>query len=118
MSKVLTNLTLPSVVQVIEEVLEIYPDHPYQQVFAIPEMRQKLTAFVLTRIHNIYAAIDEPTEQHSYADSVPIPNEERLHIESIVHQGIHTVLSENPMKMQTQIPDQISAGLSASHWFG
>jgi hypothetical protein len=118
MSKVLTNLTKPTVVGVIEDVLEAYPSHPYQQAFAIPDMHQKLIAFVLSRIQNVYGVIEEPGVEDALGDAVPFHTEERMHVEAVVHQGIHTVFEENPFEVQTQIPTQEEAGLGASHWFG
>lgn len=56
MSKSIVNLTIPWVVAEIEQVLETYPHHPYQQAFANPDLRQELIAYVLTRIHNVYVA--------------------------------------------------------------
>lgn len=38
----LINLTSTIVMQEIEDVLNQYPEHPYQAVFSVPELRQKL----------------------------------------------------------------------------
>ena len=38
----LINLTSTVVMQEIEDVLNQYPEHPYQAVFSMPELRQKL----------------------------------------------------------------------------
>lgn len=38
----LINLTSTVVMQEIEDVLNQYPEHPYQAVFSVPELRQKL----------------------------------------------------------------------------
>lgn len=118
MSKILTNLTLPSVIEVIEEVLEAYPDHPYQQAFAIPDLHQKLVAFVLSRIQNVYQVSDESDVEVDHSNATPFRGEERVSVESVVHQGIHTVFSENPIEVQHQVPEAEEPGLMASHWFG
>jgi hypothetical protein len=52
MSSELTNLTLPAVIQEIEDVLYEYPEHPYQSAFSIPELRQKLIAHILNHVPN------------------------------------------------------------------
>lgn len=38
----LIKLTLSVVMQEIEDVLDQYPEHPYQSAFSIPELKQKL----------------------------------------------------------------------------
>ena len=38
----LIKLTLPVVLQEIEDVLDGYPEHPYQSAFSMPELKQKL----------------------------------------------------------------------------
>ncbi|MBW4639606.1 MAG: hypothetical protein KME05_15515 [Gloeocapsa sp. UFS-A4-WI-NPMV-4B04] len=43
----LINLTLPVVVAQIENILEDYPESPYQLAFSLPELRHKLIAHVL-----------------------------------------------------------------------
>ena len=54
MSATIVNLTVPIVTEEIENVLCRYPHHPYQQAFAIPDLRQKLLVYVLSRVPNQY----------------------------------------------------------------
>ena len=57
MSKTIANLTLPLVSLEIENVLDTYHYHPYRQAFAIPELREKLTAYVLNCVPACYAML-------------------------------------------------------------
>ena len=52
MSYELINLTLPVVLAEIENVLDDYPENPYQIAFSLPELRQRLVAHVLTHTPN------------------------------------------------------------------
>lgn len=53
------NLTQQSIVGEIESVLNTYPSHPYQQAFAIPDLRQELITFVLNRIPSFYSIMSD-----------------------------------------------------------
>ncbi len=59
MSPELINLTLPVVIAEIENVLEDYPEYPYQVAFSMPELRQRLLAHVLTHTPNRYTVAGE-----------------------------------------------------------
>lgn len=95
MSHGLINLTLPIVMQEIEDVLEEYPAHPYHSAFSMPELRQRLIAHVLSHIPNRYV-VEEDQESSSnpkarHASSI----HERLHREMVVRAGILHILREN-----------------------
>jgi hypothetical protein len=92
MSSELTNLTLPAVIQEIEDVLYEYPEHPYQSAFSIPELRQKLIAHILNNVPNRYAA---EGVQASSSPRQPSPLQERLRLEMVVRGSILHILREN-----------------------
>jgi hypothetical protein len=100
----LINLTLPVVIQEIEDVLNEYPAYPYQTAFAIPELRQKLLAYCLSRIPNHYV-VEGVQELLSRSNSCyPAPLQERLEIESIVRSGIFHIMRENAHWLTCQLP--------------
>jgi hypothetical protein len=95
MSHKLINLTLPIVIEEIENVLDEYPEHPYQLAFSIDELRQKLIAHILSHVPNRYV-VQEVEELSSnpkscYSFSV----QERIRIETVVHGSILHILREN-----------------------
>lgn len=97
MSKTVANLTLALVtdeIEQIETVLKTYPEHPYQQAFAVPDWRQPLIAYVLSRIPNTYKVI-EGTEPVVDQRSVYFCLERRLQIEALLYQGIWQILQQN-----------------------
>lgn len=90
----LINLTLPKVIQAIDEVLEDYPEHPYQSAFAIHPIRQKLIAHILSLVPNAYSVEGElvPLRNPNRVHSSPIA--ERLHLEMIVRGSILHIFRE------------------------
>lgn len=116
MAKSIVNLTEPIVVQEIEEVLSKYPDRPYQRAFAIPDLRQKLIVYVMTRSRVAYAVVESETNVDSrvYCPSI----EERLQIEALIHQGVQQIFQEDAEWAIRHLPQKVSSPLAPSNWFG
>jgi hypothetical protein len=95
MSYELINLTLPLVITEIENVLEDYPQFPYQIAFSLPEMRQRLLAHVLTHIPNRYVVQGEKLTLKEPKFLHPSPIYERVQMENLIHGGILHLLREN-----------------------
>lgn len=119
MSKTLVNLTIPIVVQELEDILETYPHHPYQEAFANPDFRQILIAYILNRIPNHYITVDD-TEAQTLTNSDELRGflEHTLHIKTIIHQGIEKILCEQAHEVNRYIPEIFDPTRVASHWFG
>jgi hypothetical protein len=118
MSKSIINLTIPLIVAEIEQVLGTYPHHPYQQVFANPDIRQDLIAYVLTQVHSVYVVVDEGEKGSSDIETISNSAETQASLESFIHQGIYYILHQNPSLANFQIPGEDEGNLAASHWFG
>ena len=117
MSKAVVNLILPVVTRAIEEVLETYPHHPYQQAFANPDIRQALIAYVLNRVSGYYVLVDKEKQQQLYSDLLKRCLEQTSHLEKTIHQGIVAVLREYAQVIG-QIPEEVDPTDSPSNWFG
>jgi hypothetical protein len=100
----LVNLTLPTVVRSIEEVLEDYPEHPYQSAFSVYPLRQKLIAHILSSIPNRYAIEGELPPVGTLKSPHRSPLSERLHLETIVRGSILHLLRENADWLSQHIP--------------
>ena len=100
----LINLTLPTVIQEIEDVLEEYPENPYHLAFAIHELRQKLIAYVLSHVPNRYAVegVEEPTNHLNIRHVSHLA--ERLKMEMIVRAGILNILREHADWLSHRLP--------------
>ncbi len=119
--KTLINQTQAIVQMEISQVLEEYPHHPYQQVFANPDRRQDLTAYVLNHVANIYTSIDLEAAHRFSDDRYPssptaFPTVVGLTVEAIVHRGINVLLNQDVV--HHEIPDVMDSGRMASSWFG
>ncbi|MEH2073213.1 MAG: hypothetical protein V7K57_02120 [Nostoc sp.] len=124
--KTVVNLTEQSVVGEIESVLDTYPYHPYQKAFAIPDLRQELIAFVLTRIPSFYSAMSDghislaEAEQKSlaYYKLPRKPLEQQLHLQNLIHQGICLIVQEKSDWINHNVCETVQPACEASHWFG
>jgi|ERR687885_972184 hypothetical protein len=92
MNKQIINLTLPVVIEEIENILATYPTYPYQQAFSAAGLRQDLVAYVLSRVPNQYAVVEE-TQSSSNPTLLPCYSTQRLlDIEHWIHLGIRDFL--------------------------
>ncbi len=127
MSKTIMNLTLPAVNQEIETVLETYPDHPYQQAFARPELRERLVAYVLSQVDCKFTVVEEGQEPQINSElQFPSP-EQQAQVADVIHQGIQRLFNEvNEVNedeggdwLNDRVPElEAQAGEAPSHWFG
>ncbi|WP_066376224.1 MULTISPECIES: hypothetical protein [unclassified Anabaena] len=124
--RTVVNLTQQSVLGEIENVLDTYPYHPYQQAFALPDLRQELITFVLSRIPSFYSPVleEQPTLQNCEQESQLIhklprsPLEQQLHLQRLIHQGIYSIFQEKSEWISHHLCQSVVAACEPSHWFG
>lgn len=95
MSHELVDLTLSTVIQEIENVLDEYPKNPYQRAFALPELHQKLIDHVLNNVPN-YNTVDgahKPSNNPQARHFAFL--QKRLRTEMIIRGSILHILREN-----------------------
>lgn len=104
----LINLTLPKVIQSIDEVLEGYPENPYHLAFSTHPakqklVRQKLIAHVLSLVPNAYTVEGELSSLQDLrrGRSHISPLAERLHLEMVVRGSILHILKEGVLGTDT-----------------
>lgn len=95
MSLRIVNLTLLLVTEELENILGNYPEYRYRQAFASSNLRQKLLAYVLSRIPNIYTVIEESQSPSINTIILDCCSEQIRHIESLIHTGIRDVIHRN-----------------------
>jgi hypothetical protein len=118
MSQTIVNLALPVVTEKIDQLLLSYPFYPYQQTFASPALRERLAAYVLSRIPGLYVAMD-----HLSACSIESPDhcystEQHHQIEQLIRQGIEHLTDPYQTWNQPSAADESESALSPSSWFG
>jgi hypothetical protein len=116
MTKTIVNLTLPGVARAIEDILETYSNHPYQEAFSIPDFRQELIAHVLSKMSSCYIVVEEGTSTSIKLNSLPGSLKEDSCIEGLIHQGIEKIIHKQ--EVSDQISEEIDPGFAPSHWFG
>ncbi|MBN4001333.1 hypothetical protein [Nostoc sp. LPT] len=123
--KTVVNLTQQSIVEEIESVLNTYPSDPYQQAFAIPDLRQELITFVLNRIPSFYSVMSDEqippeAEQGSlaYYKLPRKPLEQQLHLQNLIHQGICLIVQEKSDWINHHVCETVEPACEPSHWFG
>jgi hypothetical protein len=89
------NLTLLLVIKEIEDILEDYPEDPYQVAFSIPELRQKLILHVLNQLPSYYAILEEDQELPSNPKSLYSSLEEKVCMEILIRESIVELFREN-----------------------
>lgn len=116
MPQKIINLTLQVVIQEIENVFDDYFHHPARQAFAIPELRQKLIAYVLNRIRSRYIVIEDEQDV-AISHKFPCSQEQRLHIEAVIKSGIQHILQENSDWVSHHTPETVESGYFPCQWF-
>ncbi|BDI18519.1 hypothetical protein ANSO36C_43210 [Nostoc cf. commune SO-36] len=124
--KTVVNLTQQSLVEEIESVLGTYPFNPYQQAFAIPDLRQELIAFVLNRIPSFSSVISDRQIPLAEAEQGNLayyklprkPLEQQLHLQNLIHQGICLIVQEKSDWIGNHLCETVQPACEPSHWFG
>jgi hypothetical protein len=120
MLKTTVDLTIAVVEAEADHLLHSYPYYPYQRAFSAPSLRQKLIAYVLSRLPNLYGVIE--AQAVSTEDPLHCPSEQQQQIEVLVHRGIHCLLIEGVphVAIEAYIDDdldEMNVGATSSHWF-
>lgn len=88
------NLTGSLVVEEIDFFLAAYPEeHPYRTVLSHPEQRRALVSWVLSRVPNRYAPLQDSQGRTVYPDFQCASLEKRLKVEEIIKAGIEEILA-------------------------
>ncbi|HEY9638529.1 MAG TPA: hypothetical protein V6D14_34415 [Coleofasciculaceae cyanobacterium] len=95
MSYEIINLTQPLVIQEIENVLEDYPEYPYQVAFSIDEFRQKLIAHVLSHVSSCSTVIENGYKSSKTPNALFPSLSQRLHLNALIRGSILHLLREN-----------------------
>lgn len=120
MTKTIVNLATSIVVQEAEAILETYPYRPYQQAFAEPELKRRLTTYVLSRVPGVYVVVNQSETTSSAVRTSLVGLDQQNQIESLIHQGIQKILSEtviNPTAESVEQASEEAVGMP-SNWFG
>ncbi|WOD37430.1 late competence development ComFB family protein [Nodosilinea sp. E11] len=118
MTQTIVNLTLPIVTDKIDDILAAYPLYEYRQVFAVPELRQKLTTYVLARLPVVYVTMDSGTACGLESTGHCYSSEQHAQINQLIHQGIEALLGRPEIWQRRHSPERVEVEAIPSSWFG
>ncbi|MGF1566966.1 MAG: late competence development ComFB family protein [Nodosilinea sp.] len=114
MSQTVVNLTLPIVVAKIDHILDKNTPYRGQRAFASRDLRQKLAAYVLSRLPVVYIAMESQAACTMDSPSGCFSQEQHEHINQLIHEGIAALLEQPP----AQPLGFVEVGPLPSSWFG
>jgi hypothetical protein len=124
MTQTIVNLTLPLVVAKINDVLNDAPDWDEWQMLAMPELHQRLVAYVVRRLPVVYVTLESEMLELMHTPSSCYSHEQHLQMEELIQQGLQ-VLLEHQRQLEHQhqrvTPANlglVEAGAGPSTWFG
>jgi len=92
LSKAVVDLGLQLVNEEIDNALAVYGDEPYNELFAQPDVRQRLVDYVMAAIPETYTQVNT-TANGSVPTKIPYHSLElRLRVEIYAHWGIEYIL--------------------------
>ncbi|MCL6435992.1 MAG: hypothetical protein K6T90_17625 [Leptolyngbyaceae cyanobacterium HOT.MB2.61] len=118
MTKTIVNLWTSLIAGEVEEVLGTYADHPFQQAFSIPDLRQELIAYVLSHTPGSYVVLEDVEEVPLNACRLQLSTEEKQLLKAWIHEGIRCIFDRHSETITKYIPEMDDPGLAPSHWFG
>ncbi len=92
MAEIVVNLTLLLLKDEIENVLDSQDGKCYQSAFDLPDLRQELITYVLSRVPNLFQVIEEGEKPSSKYNPLSESTVKQLGIKVVIHQGIHDLL--------------------------
>jgi hypothetical protein len=124
--KTVVKLTQQSVICEIESVLDTYPYQPYQQAFAIPDLRQELISFVINRLPSVNSQFDDQEillnkdekEDFFHHKLSRNPLEQKLYLQNLIHQGIFAIIQQKSEWISNHLCETVQPGCQPSSWFG
>ncbi|MBE7385693.1 MAG: hypothetical protein F6J95_030415 [Leptolyngbya sp. SIO1E4] len=115
MATKIVNLTQQNVNRKIKETLKQNSDCEDSQAFTNSELQQKLTTYVLKRVHNCYVAV-EPGQETTLEGMINA--ELQCHqLDGLIRQGMDVLLRTVKRHMLRTI-DSSYHDTEPSHWFG
>lgn len=113
MSKILMNLTLPIIVEEINNVLATETYYSQYRIFSVPDLRQKLISYTLNHVRTRYREIDRTVQSEQKLRSQPSSLEEHLQIEAVVREGIQQLVRKIEDKSIAPLSSASSSPLEA-----
>lgn len=94
MSKAIVNVTMPIILEEIDNVLESEPYCSQRYLISLNHLRQDLITYTLSRVRSRIRLIESGEQLSIPFSASPSALEEHLKVETVVRQGIQYLLYE------------------------
>ncbi|MBE7382669.1 MAG: hypothetical protein F6J95_014800 [Leptolyngbya sp. SIO1E4] len=118
MTQAIVNLAVPVITGKVDEVLGTYPVSPCQQVFASKTMREKLIAYVLSRVPARYATLETVKTCSAEMPASCFSCEQQTQMDRLIHLGIEHLMTQQQTWETAAQTASVARNLSPSTWFG
>ncbi|TVP67490.1 MAG: hypothetical protein EA342_08610 [Leptolyngbya sp. LCM1.Bin17] len=118
MSQTIVNLTLPTVTEKIDAILAIYIAQGYFSDVDHHDLRQRLAAYVLSRLPVVYVTMDSTAACSLESPSECYSPAQHEQMSRLIHQGIEVLLRMVTASYDHRDRELADTGASPSNWFG
>lgn len=109
---------LAAVTEILDQVLEGYPDYPHRKAFTNPDLRRNLLNRVMSQLPNWYPAHEEGKKVPNSTDNWQLSEENKIHIRNIIRQEIAYIIQQKSACISRTPAEEIDSCFTPSHWFG
>lgn len=118
MEKTIDDLMLSRINETLDQVLETYPDYPYQKTLNDWEFRRNLITRVLSQLSNWHPSEEHPGEASSDSDRLQLSPEDKIHIQNLLRQEIAYIIQQKSECVSRTATEEVDSCSMPSHWFG
>lgn len=118
MAQAIVNLAIPVIHHKVKEVLETYPESPYQHVFSSTKLREKLVTYVLSRMPALYTTTDEARACLGTMPMHCFSREQQIQIDQLIRTGIQHLMTQQQTWETVSHAPPVTDSPSPSTWFG
>lgn len=118
MEKTIDDRMLSVVDEILNQVLETYPDYPYQKALHNPEFRRHLNTRVLSQLSNWHPSEEQNEKAASSSDHLQVSPEEKIHIQNLIRQEIAYIIQQKSECVSRTATEEVDSCSTPSHWFG
>lgn len=84
MEKTMGDLMLPVVTESLEQVLEGYPDYPYNKAFTNPDLRRTLIGQVMSQLSNWHPSEQEGENVSIRPENLQLSQSDKIQIQNLI----------------------------------
>ncbi|MBD2084294.1 hypothetical protein [Coleofasciculus sp. FACHB-542] len=111
------NLTMLWVADEIAQILDNEQEYFEYGAFLNSRLYKELMTYTLSRVPNVYAAIEDGQKLSEKCNRRYCSGERKLHIETVIRQGIFEILRRKRDWIKHQLPSSSEQSFSPSTWF-